>query len=93
MSGELYLAPMSQLILGTQARVWQFPSRNAGSSWTATATIKLPAAGTAVAVAPRLREDGSRLLAIGLETGEILIFESDSPGLDDWNLKLALNSG
>ncbi|KAF9482447.1 WD40 repeat-like protein [Pholiota conissans] len=52
-------------------------------SWSAVHTIKLPQSATAVAFAPE--EGGERLLAVGLETGEVVIYAGSSLAPETWH--------
>ncbi|TFK75974.1 WD40 repeat-like protein [Pluteus cervinus] len=56
--------------------------------WSLVATIKLDAAATAVDFAPV--QDGQRRLAIGLETGEILIYRNDPILKETWMLDTSI---
>ncbi|KAI0028203.1 WD40 repeat-like protein, partial [Vararia minispora EC-137] len=71
-------------------KVWQ-PQSGGSKKWKAAATIKLEYAATAVTFAPN--EADRRILAVGLETGVILIYSSalSSPG--DWKGVLAVVPG
>ncbi|KAF8627187.1 hypothetical protein AX15_004505 [Amanita polypyramis BW_CC] len=65
-------------------KIWQSVE---GGKWTAVVTIKTESAATAVDFAPR-DDHERRNLAIGLETGEILIY-TNSEKITDWHLVLA----
>ncbi|KAH9894323.1 WD40 repeat-like protein [Cubamyces lactineus] len=52
--------------------------------WTAVATIQVKSAATAVAFAPRPADSKSRTLAVGLESGEILLFASPRETPSQW---------
>ncbi|KAL1760072.1 quinon protein alcohol dehydrogenase-like superfamily [Schizophyllum commune] len=62
-------------------KIWQ----NDGSKWTAIASIKAKEAATAVDFAPK-DENGRRLLAVGLENGDILIYASSTTDTSKWEL-------
>ncbi|KAI5832480.1 WD40 repeat-like protein [Schizophyllum commune Tattone D] len=62
-------------------KFWQ----NDGSKWTAIASIKAKEAATAVDFAPK-DENGRRLLAVGLENGDILIYASSTTDTSKWEL-------
>ncbi|KAI0334705.1 WD40 repeat-like protein [Cubamyces sp. BRFM 1775] len=53
--------------------------------WTAVATIQVKSAATAVAFAPRPADSKSRTLAVGLESGEILLFASPRETPSQWS--------
>ncbi|KAL1700740.1 WD40-repeat-containing domain protein [Schizophyllum commune] len=62
-------------------KIWQ----NDGSKWTAVASIKAKEAATAVDFAPK-DENGRRLLAVGLENGDILIHAGSTTDASKWEL-------
>ncbi|TCD71349.1 hypothetical protein EIP91_011120 [Steccherinum ochraceum] len=69
-------------------KIWSL--NNLGSQkWTAAATLKLHEAATAVALAA---EDGDGRIAIGLETGEILVFSGTKADVSEWTEELRLDS-
>lgn len=67
-------------------KIW-CPKDQSEDQWTAVATLKLPEAATAVAFT--INQD-KQILAIGLETGEILIYSSSSPL--DWKHVLSIKA-
>ncbi|KAH9007103.1 WD40 repeat-like protein [Lactarius hatsudake] len=60
------------------------------TKWTAIADLKLPSAATAAAFAP-LTDSNERTLAVGLETGEILVFTSIDAV--NWQTSLEIKTG
>ncbi|KAI0316700.1 WD40 repeat-like protein [Amylostereum chailletii] len=62
-------------------KIWQ-PQDDTKSEWTAVATLKLPEAATAVAFSPG--HQNRRVLAIGLETGELLVYTSPFSSPKNW---------
>ncbi|KAH9179985.1 WD40 repeat-like protein [Lactarius sanguifluus] len=60
------------------------------TKWTAIADLNLPSAATAAAFAP-LTESNERMLAVGLETGEILLFTSIDAV--NWQTSLEIKAG
>ncbi|KAH9062064.1 WD40 repeat-like protein [Lactarius vividus] len=60
------------------------------TKWTAIADLKLPSAATAAAFAPSI-ESNERMLAVGLETGEILLFTSIDAV--NWQTSLEIKAG
>ncbi|KAI0721823.1 WD40 repeat-like protein [Cerioporus squamosus] len=70
-------------------KIWQRPGET-GQKWTAVATIQAGAAATAVAFAPDHPESKSRTLAIGLESGEILICRSPREIASQWTNVLTI---
>ena len=88
-----------------QVKIWQ-PVDGNFTRWKAVADFKLPEAATAVAFAPSDGSDECvhfmpplecsdvlmrRMLAVGLETGNILLFTS-TDGVD-WKMSLEINAG
>ncbi|TFK93928.1 WD40 repeat-like protein [Polyporus arcularius HHB13444] len=71
-------------------KIWQRPGET-GQKWTAVATIQASAAATAVAFAPDHPESKSRMLAIGLESGEILICTSIRENASQWTNVLTID--
>jgi len=59
--------------------------------WTTVAILKEKEAATAVAFSP-LDLDDRRRLAVGLETGQILIYSSAKDSPSDWRLDLTIHS-
>ncbi|KZV75438.1 WD40 repeat-like protein [Peniophora sp. CONT] len=71
-------------------RVWR--SKDDGSKkWSSIATLKLDEAATAVAFAPGEKE--RRVLAVGLETGEILLYASPMADVTEWKKLLTIPRG
>lgn len=64
-------------------KIWSKTSED-GSSWDAVKTIKFEEAVTAVDFAPVLLGNGKYVLAVGLETGDIIVKHSEDGGLN-WN--------
>ncbi|KAF8192540.1 WD40-repeat-containing domain protein [Pholiota molesta] len=60
-------------------KIWKRLKEN----WHAVNTIKLPQPATALAFSPE--ENGQRLLAVGLETGEVAIYSSSSSTPETWH--------
>lgn len=60
------------------------------AKWTAIADLKLPSAATAVAFAPSI-DSNERMLAVGLETGDILLFTSIDAV--KWQTSLEIKAG
>ncbi|KAA1466180.1 WD40 repeat-like protein [Dentipellis sp. KUC8613] len=67
-------------------RIWHTKD-DAKLQWTTAATLKLHEAATAVAFQPIAKEES--ILAVGLETGEIIIYTSSSD--TEWHLSLTIN--
>ncbi|CDO74012.1 hypothetical protein BN946_scf185043.g61 [Trametes cinnabarina] len=72
-------------------KVWR-RAADANSKWTAVATIAAKAAATAVSFAARPPESKSRTLAVGLETGEIMLFASPRQDPSQWKATLTIDS-
>ncbi|KDQ64832.1 hypothetical protein JAAARDRAFT_28474 [Jaapia argillacea MUCL 33604] len=69
-------------------KIWR-PKGGSTSKWTAVATIKTKEAATAIAFKSIRSEGDSRLsLAVGLETGEILVYSNTSGS--EWKLEVGL---
>ncbi|KAI0049599.1 WD40 repeat-like protein [Auriscalpium vulgare] len=66
-------------------KIWQ-PKSDSRIEWTAAATLKLTEAVTAVAFAHH-----DRTLAVGIESGEILVYASTS--VTEWQLSLTVKAG
>ncbi|KAI0663098.1 WD40 repeat-like protein [Cubamyces menziesii] len=60
--------------------------------WAAVATIQVKSAATAVAFAPRPADSKSRTLAVGLESGEILLFASPRETPSQWSSSLTIDT-
>ncbi|CCM03407.1 uncharacterized protein FIBRA_05538 [Fibroporia radiculosa] len=60
------------------------------SKWTAACAIKTIDAATAVAFAPS--DLGRRIMGIGLESGEIVIYSCATATISDWQLELSIDS-
>ncbi|OBZ76308.1 Elongator complex protein 2 [Grifola frondosa] len=73
-----------------QVKIWHPKNAESSSKWSAVATIQAKAAATAVAFAPE--GSGLRKLAIGLESGDIMIHVSEKRDLSDWKLVLTIDS-
>ncbi|KAI0069052.1 WD40 repeat-like protein [Artomyces pyxidatus] len=71
-------------------KIWH-PKGDSRSEWSNAATLKFPEAATAVAFAQTVGDDASRVLAIGVETGDIFVYTSSSA--TDWHLSLAIKTG
>ncbi|KAI0370220.1 WD40 repeat-like protein [Pilatotrama ljubarskyi] len=69
-------------------KIWR---RQDEKKWTAAATIQLKSAATAVAFAPASQKD-RRILAIGLESGEILIHSSPLEDPSQWSCTLTIDT-
>ncbi|KAI9067625.1 WD40 repeat-like protein [Trametes sanguinea] len=72
-------------------KIWQRAADD-DKKWSAIATIQANAAATAVSFAPRPFESKSRTLAVGLESGEILLFASPREKPSQWSLTLTIDS-
>ncbi|KAI0722960.1 WD40 repeat-like protein [Earliella scabrosa] len=70
-------------------KIWRCPDES-GQKWTAIATVPTSAAATAVAFAPDASESKARTLAIGLESGEILIHTSPRNDPSQWSNALTI---
>jgi len=70
-------------------KIWQ-PLDEKLIKWTTVGDVKLPEAATAVAFAP-LDASDERMLAVGLETGNILFFTSIDG--TNWKMSLEINAG
>lgn len=70
-------------------KIWQ-PLDGNLTKWTAVADLKLSEAATAVAFAPPEASD-ERMLAVGLETGNILLFTSSD--VVKWEMSLEIKAG
>ncbi|KAG0273987.1 hypothetical protein BGZ95_010210 [Linnemannia exigua] len=71
-------------------KIWKSasPTSQAGSPWSAIATIKLPEAVTAVEFAPALEgregREKEHVLAAGLEDGRVFLFRCDAEKPEVW---------
>ncbi|PCH41385.1 hypothetical protein WOLCODRAFT_89239 [Wolfiporia cocos MD-104 SS10] len=72
-------------------KVWRRPDADKADKWTAIATLKTAEAATAVAFAPSHSPE-RRILAVGLESGEIVIYSSSLGSASEWQLDLTINS-
>nr|VWO97323.1 Aspartyl proteinase [Ganoderma boninense] len=72
-------------------KVWKRPDGD-GKKWEAVATIQVNAAATAVAFAPDVNGSTTRMLAVGLEVGEILIFTSSEDTPSQWTKALTIGT-
>ncbi|EIM88259.1 WD40 repeat-like protein [Stereum hirsutum FP-91666 SS1] len=70
-------------------KIWTLKETTDAEKWTATATIKLKEAATAVAFGKD--HDSQRVLAVGLETGHIHIYTGATPA--NWTLSTIVNPG
>ncbi|KAI0773874.1 WD40 repeat-like protein [Fomes fomentarius] len=70
-------------------KIWRRPGEN-GQKWTAVSTIPTSAAATAVAFAPDAPDSEERILAIGIESGEILIYTSPRDDPSQWKSALTI---
>ncbi|VDC06903.1 unnamed protein product [Peniophora sp. CBMAI 1063] len=71
-------------------RIWS-PKDDGSKKWSAIATLKLDEAATAIAFAPG--EKDRRLLSIGLETGEILLYFSPVSSPTEWSKLMTIPRG
>ncbi|KAI9001254.1 WD40 repeat-like protein [Trametes punicea] len=71
-------------------KIWRRAGED-NKKWTAVATIQAKAAATAVAFAPRRLESKSRTLAVGLESGEILLLASPRDDPSRWDCTLTID--
>ncbi|KAH9951818.1 WD40 repeat-like protein [Amylocystis lapponica] len=71
-------------------RIWHSADTGKPGDWLAVTTIKTSDAATAVAFAPS-EFDSRRRLAIGLESGHVLIYSSHS-NISEWRLDLTVDS-
>ncbi|KAI1792859.1 WD40 repeat-like protein [Ganoderma leucocontextum] len=72
-------------------KVWKRPD-GGGKKWEAVATIQVNAAATAVAFAPDVAGSATRMLAVGLESGEILIYTSPRNTPSQWTNALTIGT-
>ncbi|EJF62930.1 WD40 repeat-like protein [Dichomitus squalens LYAD-421 SS1] len=72
-------------------KVWKRPDES-GQKWEAASTIQAGAAATAVAFAPESSQSKSMKLAIGLESGEILIYTSTRDTPTQWTKALTIGT-
>ncbi|TBU48448.1 WD40 repeat-like protein [Dichomitus squalens] len=72
-------------------KVWKRPDES-GQKWEAASTIQAGAAATAVAFAPESSQSKSMKLAIGLESGEILIHTSTRDTPTQWTKALTIGT-
>ncbi|KAI0751417.1 WD40 repeat-like protein [Daedaleopsis nitida] len=70
-------------------KIWRRPEE--GQKWTSVTTIQVGAAATAVAFAPDAPDRRKRSLAIGLESGEILLYSSPRDDCSQWTKTLTIN--
>ncbi|KAH7930113.1 WD40 repeat-like protein [Leucogyrophana mollusca] len=70
-------------------KIWA--PRNEAGKWTALTTLKFKEAATSTAFCPA-DESGRRWLAVGLETGEILVHSSLRATAANWDLVLSINT-
>ncbi|KAI0637866.1 WD40 repeat-like protein [Trametes polyzona] len=71
-------------------KIWQ--QKEDRKAWTAVATIPVKAAATAVAFAPTSSDSRSRTFAVGLESGEILLYASPRDKPSEWSCTLTIDS-
>ncbi|THH12633.1 hypothetical protein EW146_g7516 [Bondarzewia mesenterica] len=69
-------------------KIWH-PKGETRNQWASATTLKLQDAATALAFTPDNKE--KQILAIGLETGEFVIYRSSQP--DDWIVSLCIKPG
>ncbi|KAF7977653.1 hypothetical protein HWV62_3080 [Athelia sp. TMB] len=72
-------------------RIWKLDETESSARWAPVATLKAKEAITAIAFTAADHE-GKRRLAVGLETGEILIYSGARTDLSKWKLDLSLDS-
>ncbi|KAM5535687.1 hypothetical protein V8D89_010674 [Ganoderma adspersum] len=70
-------------------KVWKRPD-DSGKKWEGVATVQVNAAATAVAFHPDVAGSPTRMLAVGLESGEILIFTSSRDTPSQWTSALTI---
>ncbi|PIL36810.1 hypothetical protein GSI_00500 [Ganoderma sinense ZZ0214-1] len=72
-------------------KIWRRPDEG-GKRWEAVATIQVNAAATAVAFSHDVTGSTTRMLAVGLESGEILIFTSPEATPTQWTNALTIGT-
>jgi len=72
-------------------KIWNLNDKESGKKWIPAASIKTKEPVTAVSFASN-DADGRRRLAIGLETGEILIYSGMQTSNNVWDLNMSLDS-
>ncbi|KAL6306683.1 WD40 repeat-like protein [Sparassis latifolia] len=72
-------------------KIWHPKDTSSWDKWTAVATIKTKEAATAIGFST-VNADNRRRLAVGLESGGILIYSSAEADATEWRLDLTMNS-